>query len=90
MRLREQEFCSIKPEDWCWPSHNEILKIVSATETTIVYRLYQPAHCLDLIDDRANQEMHVRCDRVGFDAESLAATAWSQSLSAQIQHGNHE
>jgi hypothetical protein len=42
MRSREQDF-SMQPGDWCWLTHDEILKIVSASETTVVYRLYQPA-----------------------------------------------
>ncbi len=42
MQSREQEF-ALRPGDWCWLSHDEILKIVSATDTKVVYRLYQPA-----------------------------------------------
>lgn len=42
MQSREQEF-ALRPGDWCWLSQDEILKIVSATDTTVVYRLYQPA-----------------------------------------------
>ncbi len=42
MQSREQEF-ALRPGDWCWLSHDEILKIVSATDTAVVYRLYQPA-----------------------------------------------
>lgn len=42
MRLRKREF-SLQPGDWCWLSNDEILKVLSASEERVTYRLYQPA-----------------------------------------------